>query len=348
MNSRVLIILSLLVAQSPLFSAGPSHDVSQLTRPLISEQTEGSDLKTKWKKAADFFSTGERGFFQSGTVGVVYRTFFNPKNSKNIVILTGYAEDPFKYTEMIYDFSRKGYNVFIMSHRGMGESGRFLPNRQIIHIDDPKKYYEDANFFLKNIVQPKIKGNDLFLFTHSTGGLIGAHLLAEHPSAFKSAVLSSPLFGFNTQGYSEAVIKARGFFAAKNEYAPGYRDWNPHQAKFSGQTAIGSLARWESVIDIYRKHPDLVSGGPSTKWLETMINESAPEKTKPLAAKIQTPILILQAGDDNYVSTQRQDEFVKLCSSCQKQTFPTSRHEIYLERDFIRDEALENIFSFLK
>jgi lysophospholipase len=61
---------------------------------------------------------------------------------------------------------------------------------------------------------------------------------------------------------------------------------------------------------------------------------------------IDIPILLLQAGKDLIVKPARQNAFCSLSKSCQVIHFPDAKHEILMESDIIRNEALTHIMSF--
>ncbi len=306
------------------------------------------EFQQKWKTATDLFAAGEIGHFQAGGFKLVYRVFSHPSHRRNVVVFPGFGESPSKYIELIHQFYARGYNVFILSHRGMGESQRLLKNPQIIHIEDTAVYSHDAGYFLQAIVKPRLGGDPVYLYAHSTGGLIAAHVLAENPDYFAKAVLNAPLFELNTKGYAHWLIHLMTSVYSPTSYAPGYSDWDPHKATFAGQTATGSIMRWWVSNQIYRQNPALSSGGPSVAWLKAVLRATTPQAIRAVAKKITTPVLLFQAGDDTYVLPQGHKIFVDHCPGAKLQLFPTARHEIHNERDFIRERAFQLLWDFFE
>ncbi len=307
-----------------------------------------AEFSTKLSDAKAFFATGTKDSFLAGGKSVVYRVFQKPANKRSLVIFPGYGEGPLKYVETIYDFSLRGYNIFFLSHRGMGESQRLLANPQMVHIDDATKYYGDAVYFLDKIVAPLTTDQPVYLFTHSAGGLIGAHALALRPKFFAKAVLSAPMFEVNLHGYTRASAYIVGNLRSSTSYAPGFADFDARRATFAGQTATNSRGRWAVINQMYLDHPELTVGGPSTAWIMSVLAETAAEKILALAKRVQTPVLVLQAGDDTYVMPAGQDLFVKNAADATLIQFPRSRHEIHQERDTIRTRAFKALFEFLE
>jgi lysophospholipase len=305
-----------------------------------------SELSSKWKDATDFFNAGETGSFTRSGAKVAYRIFQKPSNHRALVMLPGYGEAPQKYIETIYDFAQRGYNVFFISHRGMGESQRLLANPQIIHIDDAGKYYSDADYFVDHVVAPRVEKQPVYLFTHSAGGLIGAHLLASRRYFFTKAVLSAPMFAINLHGYSRTTVWMAARLCTSTGYAPGFADTDPAQATFAKQTAVGSPARWAALHRMFIANPRFAVGGPSAGWILAMLAETAPAKIQALARRVTTPVLVFQAGDDTYVMPNGQDTFVKNAADATLILFPRARHEIHQEGDAVRNRALKALFEF--
>ena len=83
-------------------------------------------------------------------------------------MLTGYTESYLMYSDLIKDLFEQKYSIFIMDHRGMGKSGRMLPNRQIVHVVNFDDYVNDAEFFTQEIARRDGSELPLYLFGHST------------------------------------------------------------------------------------------------------------------------------------------------------------------------------------
>ena len=102
--------------------------------------------------------------------------------------------------------------------------------------------------------------------------------------------------------------------------------------------------RWEKAEAISVEHPELRLGGVTNSWVKQSLKTGW--KTKSIARKISIAILMFQAGADQRVKLPRQDLFCQKTKSCKKVTFPLAYHEILMEKDFIRDEALAELKKF--
>ena len=99
---------------------------------------------------------------------------------------------------------------------------------------------------------------------------------------------------------------------------------------------------WEDKI--LSKYPEIISGGATNRW----VNESLKACRKALKNKhkIKTPILILQAENDDIVKKEGIDVLCET-AECKKAIFTDSKHEIFKEKDSIRDIALQQVLDFI-
>lgn len=327
---------------------GKSFKKSALLFLVLWSAAGFADFDAKMAKAAALFKSSYKGEFVSAKYKVAYRVFFDSKKTRSIVIFPGFGEASQKYQELAYDFYQRGYNVFILNHRGMGESQRLVAtNSQIIHIDDAKLYISDAVRFLEEVVAPKTGENPVYLYGHSAGGLYGAQVMARKPAFFQKAVLDAPMFEMNLKGYSRTAAWIVGQFHWSTSYAPGSKDYDP-KVQFSDQTAMASENRWKYMNATFQKDASLRVGGPSAGWVLAMMAVTSAAKIEALARQIPTPTLVFRAGVDTYVMDAGQDVFVRNAADAQLRTFSKAWHEIHQDVDSVRDEALDAIFEFFE
>jgi alpha-beta hydrolase superfamily lysophospholipase len=62
---------------------------------------------------------------------------------------------------------------------------------------------------------------------------------------------------------------------------------------------------------------------------------------------IPVPVLLFQAGADQLVMPDGQDAFCAGAPNCRLEYFPDAGHEILMERDDIRNRALDLVRGFL-
>ena len=141
-----------------------------------------------------YYEKGDFGEF-SGVGGVKIRyVAFPKKNSAGaLVVLPGKTETYLKYAEFFYDLQDLPLNIYAMDHRGMGFSGRMLPDRLKVHVECFGNYLEDVRIFLDTVVKSE-HPQHLYILGHSTGALIAALFLQDNPYSFRAGVLCAPFF----------------------------------------------------------------------------------------------------------------------------------------------------------
>jgi lysophospholipase len=308
---------------------------------------EGDYEQRSLSQIAPFMEKGERFTFPSADgrhqlSGICFR---NPEGKGLIVVVNGRSESWLKYGELFHDLYGKGYSISSYDHRGQGLSPHLLPQKpRIGEIDSFDEYSRDLGAFLKCLKNLSLTHHGkTFLLAHSMGAAVAIDYLREHPAAFRAAAFTAPMLRINTSPYPEAaatlavrLLHSVGLGAA---YAPGEHDRDPEEP-FETNRITTSRARWQAIQDIWNKHPEAVVGGPSSDWvLQTLLTTP---RIREAASSLQSPTLILQSGQDRLVINEPPPQGPNISTL----TFPDARHEILMERDPIRDQALGEILRF--
>lgn len=308
---------------------------------------EGDYEQRSLSQIAPFMEKGERFTFPSADgrhqlSGICFR---NPEGKGLIVVVNGRSESWLKYGELFHDLYGKGYSIASYDHRGQGLSPHLLPQKpRIGEIDSFDEYSRDLGAFLKCLKNLSLTHHGkTFLLAHSMGAAVAIDYLREHPAAFRAAAFTAPMLRINTSPYPEAVatlavrlLHSVGLGAA---YAPGEHDRDPEEP-FEMNRITTSRARWQAIQDIWNKHPEAVVGGPSSDWvLQTLLTTP---RIREAASSLQSPTLILRSGQDRLVINEPPPQGPNISTL----TFPDARHEILMERDPIRDQALGEILRF--
>ncbi|MBY0554954.1 alpha/beta fold hydrolase [bacterium] len=293
----------------------------------------------------------QKNFF-SGVNQVPINYYFHKQANPDgvIVFSPGQSESSLKYAELLYDLRDLNYDVYIIDHRGQGESGRLLPDPIKSHVDKFSHYVDDLSYLINEIVKPQGYRRS-FLMAHSMGGAIASGYLARHPKTMTAAILSSPMIEINT-GYINNW--GAGFFAGalgkvglSTEYAPTQKPYDP-QSSFKDNTVTSSPERYQIRKDLYNQHTELRIGGTTVNWLKESIEYTT--KLRETKDVYQIPTVILQAGRDQFVWLRGQN---KICGKSPAKCriinvgFEKSQHEILMEVDEIRDKALSAIRAYI-
>lgn len=329
--------------------------------PAISQLSSEQQLTEHWSAVLlPFWRQLQHGQF-TGLAGVPihYSYCHTPGATSAWVISSGRIETSIKYTELIFELRQAGYSVFILDHRGQGRSGRMLPDAQLGYVADFADYQHDLATFLRDVVQPAGYQQHLLL-AHSMGAAIGAGLLTlpnwqDWHSFFCAAILCSPMFGIYSGAVPTRLAEPAAMLYCRivRRLSPQQHRYFPSQLAyrdkpFTGNELTGSQARYQALRNCYQTEPQLQLGGVSCHWLQQAI--TAMRELKCYAEKCQTPVLLLQGAADKVVANAAQQRwFTQLPAQLPKQllTLSGARHEILMEQDQIRQQALTAINQFL-
>ncbi|MGL5948109.1 MAG: alpha/beta fold hydrolase, partial [Aeromonas sp.] len=235
----------------------------------------------------------------------------------------------------------------LIDHRGQGRSDRLLSDPHKGYVAAFSDYVTDLKQLQREVIAPD-QPTKLFLLAHSMGGAISAHYLAHWPEDVTAAVLSSPMFGIALGGVpkalARAIVRAQATLGArwgKSPYGPGK---GPYQAKpFAENDLTHSAVRYSAFRALYAAEPELQLGGPTAHWINQAF--SAAEAAVDHAGQLRTPLLVLQAGDDQVVDNAAQTRFCQQ-QGCRVQVIAGARHELFIEQDRLRTPALTAVLDF--
>lgn len=297
-----------------------------------------------------------RGGTIGGRAGVPLRwvAFEATPELAALVVLPGRTEPAERYAELASDLVPLGYSLFVLDERGQGRSGRLLgrsdppgsSERQKGHVESFGDYVDDLHTFLHQVVLATPHRHVLGL-GHSMGGAILARHAELHPRELEALVLSSPMLKLPVSDWEARWVDLQVLFGRGTSYARGEGPTDPSKARFAGNRTTHSEPRfrWKNE-DILVPSPELWVGGPTYRWVrEALRGTSAIRKD---AGRLRAPTLLLQAADDAVVVNSGQDSFAAAARGVvEKVVIPGARHELLLEADGLRRQALLRIVAFL-
>lgn len=317
------------------------------------------------------FFAGEFGTFPGAdNIEIAYVAFPAVNSRGAIMMLHGLNETAIKYSELIYDLRNTGYSIYIMEHRGHGNSGRILngsdQERRKIYIRDFDNYIRDAKTFYDQVVTQQ-SHDKLFLFAHSVGGNVAAQYIEQYPNDFDAAVLSSPMMELLTthpakvhESIAYPLAKLLTDIGQGKAYAldmeePDVLIDHTSKEKFEAEFLTKSWKRWTVYNEVIEYNQHLIAGGPGATWGVTngfgkeAYEASFKARSATEAAKIVIPVLMFQSGDDYIVGAKGQNTFAGNAINSpnfEQVVFEDAYHEAYMERDEIRDELVQQTIDF--
>ncbi len=305
--------------------------------------------KKYMNEVVPYYESGYFGTFSgTGGIRINYAFFEAPEEQGALVILPGIPESYIKYAELVYDLRNTGFSIYIMDHRGVGFSGRMLEDPEKIYVKRYTDYVDDLGIFMDTVVNAK-EHEKLFMIGHSSGGQTGALYLSEHQDLFSGAVFSSPLFKVNTGNIpgwvARPLLAILVTFGGGKKYAFGQGE--KYVKTFEGNPLTHSRERW-SMWEKYilPQHPEIQSAGYTLRWAQVNLKGAA--KARRAAKKITLPVLLLEAEEDEFTLPKGRDIFCRRAQNCTRRLFPGSRHELFIEKDEIRDEVIAEIIGFIE
>lgn len=283
-------------------------------------------------------------------ISIHYKTYLQANAKNCLVILPGRTEPVEKYAEVVFDLSQtsagKNLNFFLMDHRGQGSSGRMKSPSDMGYVDHFENYVKDVWTFVQD-QKLEERCEKRFLLAHSMGAGIATAFVLAHPDYFHKMALTSPMLKIMTKPYAypvaKMIVKTSTLLGRGAKFAPGQKGYNP-DTTFEETTETTSPVRYKMMTSIFEKYPKTKLGGASNKWiLETMKGTNA---VRSLYHQISTPLLVFHAGVESYCEPS---EMIKLCEeavNCTRTLFPTSKHEVLMDRDINRSKAIDSIAEF--
>lgn len=310
------------------------------------------------KKIKDFWLKGNFSHFSAlDNTRINYAEFTHSTDNECLVIVSGRSETYLKYQELSYDLYQQGYNIFLIDHRGQGLSERLLPNRNKGYVTDFADYESDLDFFINKIVL-KACSKKPYLLAHSMGSVIATRYMQKNPQSIKAAVLSSPMMGFSSGAIPTFIAKGLISTTDTLNHWVSNTPWyflgqkNYQATPFHQNKLTHSEIRYQHFIELYKEKPQIQLGGVTVHWLTESIK--AQNKVFTQLPNLSTPIMVLQASKDKIVDNQAQDEFCKKLHQLNPQSCPKglptiihgAYHEIFIETDKMREQALKHIVSW--
>jgi lysophospholipase len=344
-------LLSACEKEDPLESPKPIVILDELPGPPASAFSSENTLAGRYRThILPGYEAGISGTFKGVKgVSVHYRYFEATPTQGTIVLLPGRSEPILKYAEVIADLKKQGYSVYALDHRGQGASGRMTADPELGYVEYFSDYVQDLGTLVSQVVRPK-HPKKLFLLAHSMGGAVGAFYLESNPGVFEAAVLSSPMMELHTGKFTEDLaFSVAGTNCSRGDgkkYALGQAPYDPNINfnNIAENDVTHSRARFDLKIEQMNERPELRVGGVSYRWLcESFL---ATSRLQNLGKNSITPTLLFQAGSDLIVKPAGQDKYCKNSKRCQKSYFEGAFHEILMESDSIRNNALSKAVRY--
>lgn len=272
-----------------------------------------------------------------------------PGEKLAVIILPGRGDSALKYSELAFDLASRRVSTFVLDLRGQGLSGRETENPEITHVHDFEAYVDDVRRFVDVVRTSRPAGTKLHLMGISLGGTIALSYLRKYPHDFASAVVVSPILRLRTDPSSEeaALFKASAqcFLGNSEKYAS---DQGPFRSDLSylENSTIRSAERFRMAQTLMIQQPELRAGGASNRWIREMLLRTRWLRSHP--RPLSVPVLTLLTSQDAFAGVREQVQFCVSSPGCQHFAYPQGSHELLMDRDPVRNDALYRAVAWWK
>lgn len=266
-----------------------------------------------------------------------------------VVILTGRNECIEKYFETIRDLSVRGLGTAILDWRGQGGSDRLIRDPQRGFIESFLDYVRDFEQFFEDVVLPDCRG-PFYVLGHSTGSLIALLAAPALLNRVRRMVLIAPLLELTGQPVSSAMLRRLSGLVSSLGFGTLYVSGGPRPTggyPFTANKLTTDLARYTRNNILYDKAPHLAMGGPTVSWMHAACVAADRVRDPDFMARIQIPVLMIAAGDDEVVSTSAIEDYARHLRSGSVLTIDGARHEILQEADIYREQFFAAFDAFV-
>lgn len=323
------------------FSFSTGHCFSDKTAYFFEDKLEHTAVQFDKVKSCEFFKSNKNFRVYWTTISVDSTQFTKPLGT--VIISPGRTESSLNWMEYSLALRNEGYTVAIIDHLGQGQSERLTSQSDKGHIDFFETYVDDYNLFLGQ-VKRKLNG-PYFLIANSMGAPIS---LLANSGDYEKIILHAPMFKIKTTPvpYILASFFSRilRILNLGESYAPMTGPYAP--VSFSENTFATSKARYEFDVSLLKKNKNFIVGGPTVQWVHEAFR--VPELVEKNFQKIQVPVLIHQAEEENFVDNEFQKKLCSSISNCQLIMWPNSKHVLHLEGDITLNAIFSKTIHFLK
>jgi lysophospholipase len=265
-----------------------------------------------------------------------------------ILILPAYGESAEGWFETARDLNDRDYVVWILERQGQGGSERATPWRDLGHAVSFAPDVTATKAMIKAVVRPTGRASFVILGA-GDGGLVALRALEEGLQA-DALVLSSPNFDIADppRAKGELIRIARWARSLRLGFLryPGQMGWKREGPDGFSRKLTHDQSRGAAQLAWQLANPDLRMGAPSLAWYAAFYD--AVDATGRDLKRVDTPVVMLTAGQDVKALPQPQGAVCAALSRCVETRYPTARHALHLETDSVRDPWLKAIGEILR
>ncbi len=314
---------------------------AQTYKPAKIIRPFGRDVPELIEQRAEFF------FVQQGDVKIRVMLAEAPVDDPRGTILLhpGRTEFIEKYFETIEDFLTRGFSVMALDPRGQGLSDRLLEDPLKSYVESFQDYADDMAMIVDELSARLPKPH--ILIGHSMGGCVALQAVISGVMNPSAVVCSAPMLGlFDIQTpLARIIIKTFNLLGMAKNNLPFQKQDRGMPVAFKGNKLTSDKQRFRLWAEYFESTPALRLAGPTYGWLEQALKSMAFVNRN--AEQLKIPGLIVAAGGDPIVEPSSNERFAAN-AGIDYLVVPGALHEVFLERDEIRNQFFDAFDAFLK
>jgi lysophospholipase len=272
-----------------------------------------------------------------------------PGRKGTVCLFQGRSEFIEKYFETVRDLRARGFAVATLDWRGQGMSQRTLRNPRKGYVRNFAQYQIDLEAFVNEVVLPDCPP-PVFALAHSMGATVLLRAAYAGVRWFDRMVLLSPMIalpGMRRSVVSRLTVRTMRLMGLGSLYVPGGDKTVMMQRPFIGNLLTSDPVRYARNVAVLEAEPKLAIGWPTVAWTDSAFRVMGELSEPGYPGRIRQPILIIAAGQDGIVSTPAIDDFAVRLRAGSHLIVPGARHELLMEADRFRGQALAAFDAFV-
>lgn len=267
-----------------------------------------------------------------------------------IIFLPGRTEFIEKFLEDIHIWNGLGFACAAMDLRGQGMSHREHPNREKHYVKTFDQHIDDVHQFFEQALVNKMP-KPFILMGHSAGSHVVLRFLHDHPRAADAAILVAPMVRIAAGGVPRMVTHGLSFLMTMlglgSAYVPGHTAFKEGRWGWRRKLTHDDDRFEDEDHFIGTKDRRLAVGGATYKWLLEALRSCDKLNAPGYAEAIDTPVLILQATEDQIVDVKAQSDLAAHLPHGRLVRIEGAMHEILKESDEHRAKVWDAISEFI-
>lgn len=270
-----------------------------------------------------------------------------------LLLIPGYTATLEMYGEHIDLLAERGFHVVGLDLRGQGGSERYFKEQpEKLWVEDFSIYSRDVADFIRDLhLKPDHK---IIPVAISFGGHVALRMAVEYRDVVDGLVLVAPAIKPKAGKYNFdqalTLMNLMRRIGLSNRYVFGGGDWRPEGQDYTiaGPDLCSSEAKRLYLRDtIFTNNPKLRVGDVTNQWGAEFFKSSLFLRGSRVFDRLDTPILMISADQDDYVSTEVNKSLCdETLPACKNIHYSRTGHCLLQETDKVVFDILMNIESF--